>query len=98
MRLQLKVLFELIALSIPEKNWKNPLPPPPPLAIGELTELEVDTRRYFFWHSRRMDRTQWEQMFPVWNEISVNESFIAKLHKQNIMRWNFTELKRYLFC
>ena len=24
-----------------------------------LTELEVHTRKYLFWHSRRMDRTQW---------------------------------------
>ena len=25
-----------------------------------LTELEVHTRKYLSWHSRRMDRTQWD--------------------------------------
>ena len=44
-----------------------------------LTELEVHTRRYLFWHS--------EQIFPVWTENSVNKSFIVYIPKWNSMRY-----------
>ena len=41
-----------------------------------LTELEVRTRKYLFWHS-----TDIQQIFPIWTEISVNKSFIVYIPK-----------------
>ena len=71
-----------------------------------LTELEVYTRKYLFWHSRRMDRTlrsvhkPWmsEQIFPVWTEVSVNKCFIAAEGSLYSWRWAILLIFCWHFC